>query len=241
MRATIESMRRGPMAIAAVAVLVWSSAASLGPAQIILAPNQSTNLSYLVGVNGLSLQVGDKLFDDFSFVYSDTTGIISNYLPSSALNVTALSNSFGFGISFTGPLAAIGDVTKDITLRFSVEVLDPNLLISDVHLSYNGAVVGAGFARVDEQILIGGFGGTIITNVSVPNPQDPVQSTVFLPEPLRKIYVEKDIMWGGGAPGSQNSAFISVINQTFSQIPEPSTLMLSGAGLVALVLLKRRK
>jgi hypothetical protein len=141
-------------------------------------------------------------------------------------------------------LAAIGDITKDLVLRYSVAVTDPTRLISDVHLSYNGTVLGNGFSSVVEEIFTGGFGGQKIAQLEVLNPGNPnpvFQDLVVLLQPREKLFVQKDIMFGGGGLGSENRALLSIIDQNFSEIPEPSTLVLSGAGCVALLVLKRRK
>jgi hypothetical protein len=125
--------------VVAASVLLGVGVAITAQAQVInLNPGDSVNLSQLLGPNADSVQVGDKLFANFSFQYGDTGGNLASYLQPNAISVTGLSNPTGYGISFSGPLAAIGDITKDLVLRYSVAVTDPTRLISDVHLSYNG-------------------------------------------------------------------------------------------------------
>jgi hypothetical protein len=231
--------------VVAASVLLGVGVAITAQAQVInLNPGDSVNLSQLLGPNADSVQVGDKLFADFSFQYGDTGGNLASYLQPNAISVTGLSNPTGYGISFSGPLAAIGDITKDLVLRYSVAVTDPTRLISDVHLSYNGTVLGNGFSSVVEEIFTGGFGGQKIAQLEVLNPGNPnpvFQDLVVLLQPREKLFVQKDIMFGGGGLGSENRALLSIIDQNFSEIPEPSTLVLSGAGCVALLVLKRRK
>jgi hypothetical protein len=54
-----------------------------------------------------------------------------------------------------------------------------------------------------------------------------------------KLWVQKDIIATGG--GAANGfASISIIDQTFSQVPEPSTVMLVGLGLLGLVAMRRK-
>jgi hypothetical protein len=194
-----------------------------------LNPNQFINLESLIA-NGMSVQVGDKLFSDFQFIPSFN-------LPVDEINVTALSNPVGYGISFSGPFIANSNITQDVVLKYSVAVTDPHQLISDVHLGFNGVVVGAGVASVTEQIMTNGFGTDTIAQLNVYNQGSP--NPVFndlanLLQPREKLFIQKDIIFGGG--GS-----LSIIDQTFSQVPEPSTLLLVGAGCAALVVLRRRK
>jgi hypothetical protein len=224
--------------------LLGGGYACLGNSSVIdLDPGQSVSLSQLTSTNGSSVLVGDKLFGNFSFQSSDTAMPTCDTLSSSSFNLTALSNNDGFGVSFTGPMAATGNVTDDVVFRFSITVTNSSQLISDIDLDYNGTVLGSGFSSVVESVFTGGFGGTPIDQISVFNTGITTQLSAVanLPVPEQEIYVEKDVIFGGGAPGNQNAAFISIIDQTFSQVPEPSTILLAVSGLAALFLVRRRK
>jgi hypothetical protein len=223
----------------AISALLAMGTARTAPAQTTnLIPNSGTiSLSQLLGPSAVSVQVGDKLFSDFEYIPSNGTGNPANDLPAGAIVVSALSNPFGFGISFSGPFVPTGNTTNDIVLKYSVAVTDPHQLISDVHLGFNGAVVGAGLAQVTEQIMTNGFGTDTVALLNVYNnglPNPAFNDVVVLLQPREKLFIQKDILFGGG--GS-----LSIIDQTFSQIPEPSTLVLAGAGCFALLALRRRK
>jgi len=202
-----------------------------------LNPGDSINLESLVA-NDTSVQVGDKLFSDFQFSSSNTGGSLADNLSTTAINVTALSNPFGFGISFSGPfITTNGSITEDVVLKYSVMVTDPHQLISDVHLGFNGTVVGTGVAKVTEQVMTNGFGMDTIALLDVYNqgtPNPVFNDVALLLLPTEKLFIQKDIIFGGG--GS-----LSIIDQNFSQVPEPSTLLLAGVGCAALVVLRRRK
>lgn len=220
-------------------VFLGDSSACLGNSVTNLNPGQTINLSQLVNTNLAGVEIGDKLFSDFSVSFS-----ANNAFTCSDLQLTALSNQVGFGISFSGPMSALGNVTKDVVFRFSVAVTNSSQLISDVHLDYNGTVNGAGFSTVTETVLTGGFGGTLIDQINVFNlggTNFQLSAAANLPTPEQKIYIEKDVIFGGGAAGNQNASFISIIDQTFSQVPEPSTMLLAVTGLVILLFGKRRK
>ncbi len=205
---------------------------------------ESINLSRLVGVHGLSLQVGDQLFDNFSFQFSDSDGKRGNDMKPSAISVAALAQDTGYGLSFTGPLSAIGKITGDVTIRYSVTVTDPNNLISAIHLSDNGSVCGKGCSSVVENVYTGKSCGDKLAQLEVLNPGklDPVlQDLVVLIQPREKLYVRQDILLRGGGFGSANMAMITLLEDNFSQIPEPSTIALSVAGLATLLFVKRRQ
>lgn len=208
----------------------------------VLSPGQSISLSQLTSTNG-SVLVGDKLFGNFSFQYGDTDTNPSNNLLPTAFSLTALSNNIGFGISFSGPMSVTGSVTDDVVFRFSVTVTNSSQLISDVHLDYNGTVLGSGFSSVTESVFTGGFGGNLIDQIDVFNVGSSNQPSAAanLPTPEQTIFVEKDVIFGGGATGILNAASISIIDQTFSQVPEPSSILLSMVGLATLFFVKRRK
>ncbi|MGD1017837.1 MAG: PEP-CTERM sorting domain-containing protein [Verrucomicrobiia bacterium] len=215
----------------------------------------SINFSNLVAPSTLLVQVGDKLFGNFGFQYTDTTGNTNDYLVASDLVLSALSNTDGFGVSIQVPLVAQGAVTKDLTLEFSAQVVNPTtMMISDVQLQVVGSASGLGVANVAETISTEGFGSGAIANLAVnfgasgatpPGGTD----TVTLSAPQSMIWITKDVIVSGDPDGypetnpSQDVGTISVIDQTFSQVqvPEPSTMALLGAGLAGLLIVRRRK
>ncbi len=204
----------------------------------------SINFSSVVGSNPLSVQVGDKLFSNFSFQYTDTDMNNGNDLGPSALVLSALSNQLGFGIGIQLPLIATGSTIKDIVLRFSTTVLDPNELISGVDLDFTSAVSGHGIASVAESIFTNGFGAGLIDTLKVQNPGTPTvyEDSAFFAVPQHEIWIEKDIsVDANGICSSTDWASISLIDQTISQIPEPSTIALSVIGLVTCLFVKRRR
>jgi hypothetical protein len=207
---------------------------------------ESVKLSCLVGVHGQSIQVGDKLFDDFSFKFGDTDGNRCNDLKSSAISVTALANSTGYGLAFTGPFTATGNITKDLTICYSVTVTDPNYLISSVHLGNSGTVCGNGFSSVVEKVFTDSSCHNKVAELEVLNPGKPnpvFQDLVVLTQPREQLYVHQDITFGGGRLGNWNRGLLMTVDDIFSQsaqIPEPSTMALLVVGLLILLIVQRR-
>lgn len=205
--------------VAALAVL---SVAFASPAA------KAALLSDLIDNNGTIVN-GDKVFSDFDYL---STG---QNPPADRVNVVPIVDGAGnLGIRFSGGFIDLDDNgASDALITFKVTVTDPNQLINDVHLAFNGDVVGApgtqGFVGVTETFL----------------PTDPnVQLSVFeiqpagttkltdwadLTTPVRELWVQKDIILFAGQGAA---ATISFIDQTFSQIPEPHSIGLVVAGIV---------
>src|SRR5579862_1517900 len=96
-----------------VAFLISYSTRSQAQGTTNLSNGGSINFTALVGPSGDSVQIGDKLFGNFSVQYSDTDNNNGDDLPTSAFVLTSLSNGVGFGVSIQLPLAATGTTIKD--------------------------------------------------------------------------------------------------------------------------------
>ncbi|MDW8342892.1 MAG: PEP-CTERM sorting domain-containing protein [Verrucomicrobiae bacterium] len=234
------------LGIAVVAISMTLGLASKSVASpLVLQLGQSVGLADIINQHG-SVQVGDKIFADFSIVGDVTANKVT---------VTAIQDTFGYGLRFSGGFLAVGNQITDFVLGFSVAV-DPQAVdwfISDVHLRFNGNYVGEGFAEIVEQVFSGGPAplGSLLGQMFVSNPPTILENTFYLQQPLKKIYVLKDVLLYGGGDvpphkrlgnvAGTNRATISVIDQTFSQIPEPGTVLLVAAGLLGVALTGRRR
>jgi hypothetical protein len=218
------------------------------PAQVTnLGNGGSISLAYLNN-STTSVLIGDKLFGNFSFQYlNDGTNDSGGLVPAD-LVLSALSNQVGFGISIQlAGFAVEGMDSADVRLSFSAQVTNSFNLISGVDLSVNGGATGLGEASVSENIYTEGIGVGNIAHLSAnisansATPEDYV--TFSTPQAL--IWIEKDLSVdadpGGTDCSNSNYAFISIVDQTFAQIPEPSTVALLGAGMAGLLVLRRRK
>jgi len=216
-------------------VLLFSTPTTVRAQVTNLNPGQSINLATVIG-NNLTLQIGDKQFGNFYFSYSASDMTVSN------INVTALSNLIGFGLQFQQPLSAIGAQNKILGIGYTATVTDPNNLISDIHLSIVGSAGGAGTGTVNEAALIGGFNGTTVATTSafVLANTNLLSNAANIVPPQPELWINK-IVNVSGSGGPSDFATITVIQQTFSQIPEPSTAFLVGLGMLGVVALKRTR
>jgi hypothetical protein len=228
------------MAVSALVVMFLFSAPTTARAVTTnLTAGQSINLATVID-NGLSVWIGDKVFGDFFFNYSDLLGSPDVALAASNVNVRALSNDIGFGLEFLEPLIAVNDRMKDITFEYTAAVTNSSNLISDIHLSITGSANNGGIGTVGENVFSNGFGGTVVGHIENSLPGGPLSSATNIVPAVTKLWVTKDVMVYGGFNGPTSFATITVIDQTFSQIPEPSTVLLVGLGLLGAVALKRK-
>jgi hypothetical protein len=124
-------------------------------------------------------------------------------------------------------------------IEFRVEALDPLRLINDVHLQGDPNVLGEnnnGTISVTESFL---EIDDLLLNIYDDFGEVKLIDSAFLPSPVRTLNVQKGIL----ALSTGNSATISFIDQTFSQvtIPEPAgmVLVLMGSAWAAVVIRKR--
>lgn len=193
--------------------------------------DETINLAYVI-TNGLSVQIGDKVFGEFDFNNNNAPDVAA-----SNVDVRALLNlnDVGFRLEFQQPLTATGFESQDLVFEYTAAVAPGyDNLISDIHLSIAGDADG-GFAPVAEDAFNLGFGAGNVGHVDVFFP-DVTETWTNIVPPQPKLWIEKDVY----VIGAGGSCTITNIEQTFSQIPEPSTALLVGLGLLGAVALKRK-
>ena len=215
------------------------------------------NLAYLAA--GHSLSVGDKTFSGFSFLATGLNGFDAN-----AILVTASyydSDPSTYYLSYSGNMQLVGPtlvtLTADLLLGYTVTAGNPIYMIDQKYtggavngsLLVNETATSAGAPAVHSQ-LSRGFGPTDVTD---PNnyPYGPLTAfdlgendllTVVPPQTV--LDVVKDISFSIFNPGGQVS--ISEVEQSFHQVPEPTTviagaLLLLPLGASTLRILRRNR
>ena len=229
---------------ATMLALVCTSASAalidLTPTPPALNSNDSVSLASLIADPTSGVQVGDKLFTAFSY------SRIGDMPAASDVLVLGFQDPSGnFGVSFHGAFIDLpGGGASDALVRFLVQV-DPlqaqqGRRISDAHLSIGGVGVGENSAFiVDESFqerneTLNAFKSTL--------PPGGVQLSddVIFGTPLVALHVTKDIFALAGE-GSFLPARATVIDQSFSQVPEPASVALCGLTGLALASVTRRK
>jgi hypothetical protein len=192
-------------------------------AQIILGP--SISLADLT--NGQDLIVGDKQFTGFS---------ISGDFQASQVSVIPISENGDFGIRFAGPFVS-GANPMDMILGYKVSVTNSPDLISAANLLFNGTVTGTGLAEVVEQVFTNDnqFAGQLFVFASATTNKFFDSLAIQPPQPF--LTLSKDVIVEATLPAF---ATISTIDQSFTQVPEPSAVALVAAAFTGLFLLRRR-
>ena len=179
--------------------------------------------------SGADLIAGDKEFDNFS---------ISGDFTASQVTVTPIQENGNFGIRFGGNFTATG-TSLDMILGYTVLVTNSPNLISVANLGFNGQVTsGTGLAEVVEQVFTNNP-PSLYGQMSVFATMAGSQLSTNLPiiPPQSFLEINKDVELTAFLPASSS---ISIIDQTFTQVPEPSALVLVTAGVSGLFLLRRR-
>ena len=191
--------------------------------------------------NGLTLAVGNLLF---TFNSCSVTSLAFGPPPISGvgttdcsqLNFTPIAPAGMFGFAINGGIVSVNGAVYDVALQYSIDVLPPaSTLVHDAHLVVVGGTVGPGaVTAVDETIFdSSGFDGALHVTTS-----SPVDSTNLLRDALH-LEVAKDILTFSAAPGSV--AEISIVDQFFSEVPEPTLTAFAGLALTGLGLMRRRR
>jgi len=241
-------MSRLTILLAGLVVFVFSGAAQAAiqvDLGVPLASRPSFSLEEVNAAGGII--VDDKLFDEFRVETSATGGGLAP--DASGIDVTGVEIAGELGLIFNGGWSAGAgqSVRSDIVFRVSVvePFLSKGFLITDNSL-FSTAITsaGGGVARVGETVLPADplllvpadpiAAKEIFHDSSIPAVKlfDHAEFGAGFPE----VWIVKQVTVDGSATGQ---AHISEFVQTFSQIPEPGSLLLASAG--GLLLLGRRR
>lgn len=197
---------------------------------------------------GYSCEVGNLVFSNFTYTSSAFGGALA--VPAAGVTVDTLGPvgsgasllSSSIGLQFNAGWNALAGQTTDSDIGFSVAVIGGGTMtIEDFGLAQVSGVLPNGSASVVENgcgpvpctpselaVMTFDYGGSNTQRVS---------DTMFAP--LGSVSVSKDISVSGGTTGA---AHLSIVQDTFSQVPEPMSMGLMGGGLamIGIAGLRRR-
>jgi hypothetical protein len=183
---------------------------------------------------GYSCEVGNLLFSNFSYTAAGTNPISANQITVDIVNGSTI------GLSFHAPWSAGPNQSSDGTIDFTVSALGTGTLVSDFGLAQTSGVAGNGTASVIERgcgpAPCDATGGPYYVLTFQTGDADDAQGETSFNGQC-SVDVEKDIAVNGG----DGFAGISVVQDTFSQVPEPMSLGFIGGGLALLGVVRLRR
>jgi hypothetical protein len=224
--------------LSVVALVAWIGVASQSAlAQLTWQsqPQDGYTIQEIIDAGGL--QVGDKLFHSFDVVSVASVGVIKP--DASTITVRGFIDINGdVSIEFNGGWAVFPGESLDTNIDFAVTA-GPGWYIEGVELAL-GTFGAVGNGRLTISEVIRDQDKNFIDSMLVFHRANPLlqllqDSSTF--DPLKTIYVSKDILLQGSTNGVVQ---LSRFTQTFKQVPEPGTLALAALG-TSLILFRRRR
>lgn len=190
---------------------------------------------YIGGTCGL----GDTTASNFSYSTSGT-----NQMPASSVTVNPVTTANNPGFLFNAPWGAVGSQTQNSLIGFTITAGGAE--INDLSLfMFGAATVGNGLVTVSETYCAGdtfadgcanGTTGTLSTYLGGGLTKLSDSATFGA---VSIVDVVKSVTLLGG--GNQSFAVLGGVENQFSEVPEPGSMILFGSGVLGLAGVIRRK
>ncbi len=200
------------------------------------------------------MQVGDKLFSNFSCV-NYTDGTLAVAPNPGSIQVTGVYIGGNYGIRFNAPwLAGQGSIVNS-TISFQVLVVPgSDMYISGNLFSLTASSVASANGLISAVETVwdaepGSVGANRVSSLGLVDMADPANQKLTDYRDfqmggddvqLKEIWVRKDITLVGGGAGEFGLTHLSEFTQTFAQVPEPASMGMLGSGIIV-AMLRRSK
>jgi hypothetical protein len=214
---------------------------ALSAAMAVLAQVQTAQAAFTdnlldLQTSGGTLSIGDKIFSGFSFTESGLVGFNA-----STIIVTASEDAGGvYYLNFSGNMQVFGTATASADLKLNYTVTATAGSINSIDQLYTGGALGLGTLLINETAASGAPTAHSQLSASFFGPPDYSDPNIFPNGPLTAfdlgegdllsiipaqatLQVTKDIAFGILAPGGLVT--VSSVEQSFHQVPEPTTMI----------------
>jgi len=190
---------------------------------------------------GTSCGIGDKTFLNFAYLTEGT-----NTMPSSSITSNPINTPFNPGFLFNAPWGARAGETQGSLLSYTVQVNQGGNAISDLSLyMFGAATLGTGQVSVAETYCAGDTfadmcaNGTLGELLTILNSNTSILHASASFDPVNIVDVSVNVVALGG--GDNSFAVVSGVQNQFSEVPEPGSMLLMSTGALGLAGILRRK
>ncbi len=232
----MKSNRRSMKKSATILITILISTLIVSSAQAALVP--------ISDLPGGVLVVGDKEFSEFN-----VSAIVEGGPPepsAATVKVEGIQIGDEYGLYFQIAMSAASDQLISAKINFKITTSDP-WVIESAKLWVPGAgATGDGLVTISENIFDAQYFGNQLTDELNCSIED--GSTIILREevldwvgsPLDEVWVYTGIIVRGGYSPGVGTANITEVYMLYTQVPEPTTILLLGLGALALVRKRRQ-
>jgi len=200
---------------------------------VMLAP-ASASVTKTLGAlfGGETLELGDKIFDNWSYNGAIGTGYVMD--PDIA-KVTLSTSGSDYCLDYQWDVGVEAGEIVDVLWSYDVRTLSGAPLIEDMSIALTGYGVSVTPARIQLSETLTELGTGNLLAAALVTENNPTYATSWNP-PVAGVHVVKNL---GMAGLGSTEAHVSNFQQCFSQVPEASSFALFGLGLAGLGLFRR--